>query len=76
MYRKSPTNQLHIRKLLSVYCFRDYYIRKGLDLKTRELFTFSILLSLGSSEPELKGHIPGNLNIGNDNKFCLVPLTR
>jgi len=34
--------------------FGDYYTRNGLDLKTRELLTFSILLSLGGCEPQLK----------------------
>lgn len=71
MYKESPVNQLHIQKYLSANCFGDYYTRKGLDLKTRELLTFSIILSLGGCEPQLKGHIQGNLNIGNDKQVLL-----
>jgi len=34
--------------------------------------TFSILLSLGGCEPQLKGHIQGNINVGNDKAFLLA----
>ncbi|MDD2337671.1 MAG: carboxymuconolactone decarboxylase family protein [Geobacteraceae bacterium] len=45
--------------------------RTGLDIKTRELLTFSMLLSLGGCESQLKGHIQGNRNIGNDSDVLL-----
>jgi 4-carboxymuconolactone decarboxylase len=32
MYQESPTNQIHIQKLLSTNCFGDYYTRNGLEL--------------------------------------------
>ena len=76
MYEKSPKNQLHIQKYLSANCFGDYYTRKGLDIKTRELLTFSMLLSLGGCEPQLKGHIQGNLNVGNDKETLLSTITQ
>jgi 4-carboxymuconolactone decarboxylase len=76
MYQDSPANQLHIQKLLSANCFGDYYTRNGLDLKIRELLTFSILLSLGGCEPQLKGHVQGNLNIGNDKQVLLDVVTQ
>jgi 4-carboxymuconolactone decarboxylase len=76
MYEKSPKNQLHIQKYLSANCFGDYYTRKGLDIKTRELLTFSMLLSLGGCEPQLKGHIQGNLNVGNDKETLLSTVTQ
>jgi len=76
MYKESPENQLHIQKLLSANCFGDYYTRNGLDLKTRELLTFSIILSLGGCEPQLKGHIQGNLNVGNDKQVLLNVITQ
>jgi len=56
--------------------FGDYYTRNGLDLKTRELLTFSILLSLGGCEPQLKGHVQGNLNVGNDKQVLLITVTQ
>ena len=65
MYQESPADQKHINRHLSSNCFGDYYTRTGLDLKTRELLTFSMLLALGGCESQLKGHIRGNLQVGN-----------
>jgi 4-carboxymuconolactone decarboxylase len=76
MYQESPANQLHIQKYLSANCFGDYYTRKGLDIKTRELLTFSVILSLGGCEPQLKGHIQGNLNVGNGKEVLLGVVTQ
>lgn len=76
MYKTSPANQIHIQKYLSANCFGDYVTRKGLDIKTRELLTFSMLLSLGGCEPQLKGHIQGNLNVGNDKEVLLSTVTQ
>ena len=76
MYQESPANQLHMQKYLSANCFGDYYTRKGLDIKTRELLTFSMILSLGGCEPQLKGHIQGNINIGNDKEVLLSVVTQ
>jgi 4-carboxymuconolactone decarboxylase len=76
MYQESPANQLHIQQYLSANCFGDYVTRKGLDIKTRELLTFSMLLSLGGCEPQLKGHIQGNLNVGNDKEILLSTVTQ
>lgn len=74
-YKNSPKNQVHIQKCLSDNCFGDYYTRKGLDVKTRELVTFAILLSQGGCEPQLKGHIQGNLNVGNNKQMLLNVVT-
>jgi len=76
MYLDAPANQIHIQKYLSANCFGDYLTRNGLALKTRELLTFSMLLSLGGCEPQLKGHIQGNLNIGNDKEILLSVVTQ
>ena len=76
MYEQSPDNQLHMQKYLSANCFGDYYTRTGLDIKTRELLTFSLLLSLGGCEPQLKGHIQGNANVGNDKETLLSVITQ
>ena len=75
MYKNSPPDQLHIQKFLSGNCFGDYYTREGLDIKMRELITFSMLLSMGGCEPQLKGHITGNLNVGNDKQTMLSAIT-
>ncbi|WP_440946065.1 carboxymuconolactone decarboxylase family protein [Methanosarcina sp. T3] len=76
MYEAAPENQIHIQKYLSANCFGDYYTRKGLDVKTRELLTFSMILALGGCEPQLKGHIQGNLNVGNDKETMLSAVTQ
>jgi 4-carboxymuconolactone decarboxylase len=66
MYAESSADQIQIQRNLSANCFGDYLTRTGIDIKTRELLTFSMLLSLGGCEPQLKGHIQGNLTVGND----------
>jgi len=76
MYEAAPADQVHIQKYLSANCFGDYYTRKGLDIKTRELLTFSVILSLGGCEPQLKGHMQGNLNVGNDKETLLSTVTQ
>jgi len=76
MYKDSPADQVYIQEFLSANCFGDYYTRKGLDLKTRELLTFAMLLSMGGCEPQLKGHIQGNVNVGNGKDVLLAAITQ
>jgi 4-carboxymuconolactone decarboxylase len=76
MFEQSPESQVHIQRLLSANCFGDYQTRTGLDVKTREMLTFSILLSLGGCEPQLKGHIQGNANVGNDKGLLFAVVTQ
>ncbi|HZT77275.1 MAG TPA: carboxymuconolactone decarboxylase family protein [Vicinamibacterales bacterium] len=65
MYQRSPKDQIHIQRFLSANCFGDYYTRGGLDLQVRELVTLSILIALGGADSQVKGHVRGNLNVGN-----------
>ena len=65
-----PTTRLHIQRYLSANCFGDYVARSGIDLKTRELLTFSMLVALGGADAQVKGHVAGNLNVGNDRATC------
>jgi 4-carboxymuconolactone decarboxylase len=76
MYAQSPRDQLHIQKYLSGNCFGDYLTRKGLDLKTRELLTFSMLAALGGCEPQLAGHVAANLAVGNDRQVLINTITQ
>jgi 4-carboxymuconolactone decarboxylase len=48
--------------------YGDVYERPGLDLKSREIATIAALTSLGDTEPELKDHIKGALNVGCNRK--------
>src|SRR5260370_22735593 len=61
-----PRTRLHIQHFLSANCFGDHYTRTGIDVPTRELLTFSMLVSLGGCEAQVKGHVAANLNVGND----------
>jgi len=76
MYESSPENQLHIQKYLSANCFGDYLTRTGLDIKTRELLTYSMLISMGGTESQVKGHIQGNVNAGNDKELLIGVTTQ
>ena len=61
----------HINRWLAANCFGDYYTRKGLDLKEREMITFCFLAAQGGCEPQLIGHAKGNMNLGNDRAFLV-----
>lgn len=76
LYESTPRNQLHFQKYLSANCFGDYYTRTGLDVKTRELLTYSMLISLGGCESQVKGHIQGNVNVGNNKETLLAVTTQ
>lgn len=76
MHRAAPDNQRHIQHYLTANCFGDYQTRTGLDVKTRELLTFATLVSLGGCEPQVKAHIQGNVNAGNDKSVLLAVATQ
>jgi len=76
LQRESPRDHAHLHRFLSANCFGDHLTRTGLELKMRELLTFSMLLALRGCESQLKGHIQGNLSIGNDRKTLLAVITQ
>jgi len=76
MYAASPKDQLHFQRYLSANCFGDFYTRTGLELKTRELLTFAMLASMGGCEPQLAGHVAGNLVVGNDRRVLVGTITQ
>lgn len=76
MHETAPQNQKHIQRYLSANCFGDYQTRTGLEMKMRELLTFSMLVSLGGCEPQVKGHIQGNVQVGNDKNTLLAVVTQ
>lgn len=76
MYARSPADELHIQRFLSANCFGDHVTRNGLDVKARELLTFSMLAALGGCEPQLAGHVVGNLAVGNDRRVLVGTLTQ
>jgi 4-carboxymuconolactone decarboxylase len=76
LYAQSPKDQIHIQTYLSANCFGDYLTRTGLDLKTRELLTLSMLASLGGCEPQLAGHVAANLAVGNGREVLVGTITQ
>lgn len=53
-----------VAKFLTEVCFGDFYTRKGLDIKTRELIVLSILVTTGDTD-SLNSHIKANIKVGN-----------
>ena len=76
MYSSAPDDEIHFQRYLSANCFGDHYTRTGIDVKTRELLTFSMLVSLGGCEPQVKAHVAANLNAGNDRGVLLSVITQ
>jgi len=74
MRQSAPDDQKHIQYNLAANCFGDYYTRTGLDMKTRELLTYSLLISMGGTDSQVRGHVQGNLNVGN-NREILIGIT-
>jgi 4-carboxymuconolactone decarboxylase len=66
LYTSAPADQQHIQRYLSANCFGDHLTRTGIDVPTRELLTFSMLVALGGCDPQVRGHVAANLNGGND----------
>jgi 4-carboxymuconolactone decarboxylase len=75
LYAAAPEDQGHIQRFLSANCFGDYYTRTGIDVRTRELLTFSMLVALGACDPQVKGHVAANLRVGNDRGRLITVLT-
>jgi 4-carboxymuconolactone decarboxylase len=76
LYASAPADEQHIQRYLSANCFGDYLTRTGIDLPTRELLTFSMLVALGGCEPQVKGHVAANINVGNGRARLIDVLTQ
>lgn len=70
-YKSGPEDSRHINRWLAENCFGDYYTRKGLDLKQREMITFCFLAAQGGCEPQLTSHAAANIRLGNDKAFLI-----
>lgn len=75
MSATAPANQKHFATFLADNCFGDYYTRTGLDQQTREMLTFAMLISMGGADPQVKGHIAANHNVGNSKQTLLDIIT-
>ena len=70
-YKSGAPESRHINFWLAENCFGDYYTRKGLDYKQREMITFCFLSAQGGCEPQLTSHAGANLRLGNDKEFLI-----
>ena len=76
MRENAPEELKHIQDYLSAYCFGDYYTRGTLDLKMRELITFSAIICLGGCEPQAKAHASANISVGNTKEMLIEAATQ
>lgn len=63
----------NVSNLLTEVCFGDFYTRKYLDLKTRELLVLAILTTTNNPDT-LKSHIRGNLKVGNSKEIIAAAI--
>lgn len=70
-WKSGPEESRHINRWLADNCFGDYYTRKGLDYRQREMITFCFLSAQGGCEPQLTSHAAANMRIGNDKAFLI-----
>lgn len=73
---EAPQELKHIQNFLSAHCFGDFYTRKGLDMKQRELLTFCVIASLGGCESQLRAHTGANLTAGNTRETLIEAITQ
>jgi 4-carboxymuconolactone decarboxylase len=64
-----------IPRMLTESCFGDFYTRRGLDIKTRELMIFCALATLGADR-QLSSHVIGNLKVGNDKETLISAMVQ
>lgn len=69
--QSGPEESRHINRWLSGNCFGDYYTRKGLDYRQREMITFCFLAAQGGCEPQLVSHAAANMRLGSDKDFLI-----
>lgn len=70
-WKSGPEESRHINRWLADNCFGDYYTRKGLDYRQREMITFCFLAAQGGCEPQLTSHAAANMRIGNDKSYLI-----
>jgi 4-carboxymuconolactone decarboxylase len=75
MYASAAADELHFQQFLSANCFGDHVGRAGIGVPVRELLTFAILAALGGCDPQVRGHVAANLNVGNDRQLLISVIT-
>jgi 4-carboxymuconolactone decarboxylase len=71
-FTDTPADELHFQRYLAANCFGDTVGRGGIDPPTRELLTFSMLVALDGADAQMRGHVNGNLRVGNTRERLLA----
>ena len=69
-------DERHLQDWLTANCFGDNYTRGGIDLATRELLTFVLLVAHGGCDPQVRSHVAGNARVGNGRARLLVVVSQ
>ena len=75
-WQSGPEESRHINLWLADNCFGDYYTRRGLTYRQREMITFCFLAAQGGCEPQLTSHAAANMKIGNDKTFLMKVISQ
>jgi 4-carboxymuconolactone decarboxylase len=75
LHEDAPADEVHLQRWLTENCFGDHYTRGGIDLRTRELLTFVLLVAHGGCDPQVASHVAGNLRMGNGRAVLIDTLS-
>ena len=64
-----------VPNMLTTFAFGDFYTRKDLDIKTRELLILVTLTAMGMDK-QIKSHILGNLKVGNSKETITAAIVQ
>ena len=76
LYATTPADSMHFQRVLSANCFGNHVTRGGLDIPTRELIVFALIVSLGGADPQAKSHAGANITVGNTRADLIGVLTQ
>ncbi|CAI9404698.1 carboxymuconolactone decarboxylase family protein [Aestuariimicrobium sp. T2.26MG-19.2B] len=76
LHDDAPADEVHLQRWLTENCFGDHYTRGGIDLQTRELLTFVLLVAHGGCDPQVASHVAGNLRLGNGRAVLIDTLSQ
>ena len=76
MHATASPDTKHIQNWLTANCFGDHYTRTGLEFATRELLTFVIIVAQGGCDSQARGHVAGNVRVGNSRDVLLDALSQ
>ena len=58
------------------FAFDEVISHDQMDTKTRVMVTLCFLIAMGGTESQIKGHILGNVNVGNNRQMLINLMTQ